>query len=300
MSRILVTGASGFVGAVVQQRLGQQDHEVLGTTTGIPDSGTRYCNIEDHGAVTALLHDFEPEILIHCAAISSVTAGRTMDYYRVNTAGTENLLDAFAQTRKRRRFILVSTAGVYGNQEQQILHEDLCPKPVHHYGMSKFCCERIVQNYAEQVEYTIIRPFNIIGEGQNAEFIVPKLVGAFHAHQPEVRLGNIDVYRDYVDIHDAAEILAKLAFAPAAAQQTVNLCSGKPVSLKDLIATLEGITGHHIEVEVASEFVRRNEVWRLLGDPRKLERLMGGSLEFKPIEQTLRRMLAAKVAESPR
>lgn len=300
MARILVTGASGFVGAVVQERLADDGHEVVGTTTSIPDSGTRYCNIEDRAAIAALLHEIDPEILIHCAAISSVTSGSTMDYYRVNTSGTENLINAFAAVPSRKRFVLVSTAGVYGNQDEDILHEGLCPKPVHHYGMSKFCCERIVQNYAEQLEYTIIRPFNIIGEGQNAQFIVPKLVGAFHSRSPAVKLGNIDVYRDYVDIHDAAKILISLAFNPSAAGETVNLCSGQPVSLKDLITILETLTGHHIEVQVAAEFVRQNEVWRLLGDSGKLQRLTGGTLEFTPIEQTLRRMLGAKSRETSR
>jgi nucleoside-diphosphate-sugar epimerase len=292
MARVLVTGASGFVGAVVQKRLRELGNEVIGTTTGIPSGGEQYCNIEDRDGVKATLHDVQPEILIHCAAISSVTAGRTLDYYRVNTAGTENLIGAFADLPARQRFVLVSTAGVYGNQDVEVLHENLCPKPVHHYGLSKFCCERIVQNYMDEVEWTIIRPFNIIGEGQNAEFIVPKLVRAFEARLPVIKLGNLDVYRDYVDIHDAAEILINLAFNPAAAGETVNLCSGKPVSLKDLISTLETITGHQIEVEVAAEFVRQNEVWRLLGDARKLERLMGGALKFKPFQETLRRMLA--------
>lgn len=266
---------------------------MVGTTHGLPSATTRYCNIEDRGAVAALLHDFQPEIIIHCAAISSVTVGRAMEYYRVNTVGTENLVDAFAQSTGQRRFVFVSTAGVYGNQEHEVLHEGLCPKPVHHYGMSKFCCERLLANYADRLDYTVIRPFNIIGEGQNSEFIVPKLVSAFRARQETVRLGNLDVYRDYVDINDAAEILATLALSSAASGETVNLCSGRPVALRDLIASLEEITGHHINVEVAPEFVRRNEVWRLLGDHQKLERLLGHPLQLTPIADTLRRMLAA-------
>jgi len=299
MSRILVTGASGFVGSVVRDRLVDDAHEVVGTTTGIPDPGARYCNIEDRAAVAALVHEIDPEVVIHCAAISSVTAGQATDYYRVNTVGTQNLIDAFAGTTKRQRFVFVSTAGVYGNQDEEILHEGLCPKPVHHYGMSKFCSERIVRNYADEFECTIIRPFNIIGDGQNGEFIVPKLVEAFRERRPVVRLGNLDVYRDYIDINDAADILVGLTFGPAAAGATVNLCSGKPVALRDLIASLQAITGHNIEVEVAPEFVRRNEVWRLMGDPSKLQRLLGGPLDLKPIDQTLRRMLARE-NEEPR
>jgi GDP-D-mannose dehydratase len=60
---------------------------------------------------------------------------------------------------------------------------------------------------------------------------------------------------------------------------------------------LEAITGHSIEIEVAPEFVRRNEVWRLLGDTSKLARLLGGMPVLIPIEETLRRMLAARERE---
>jgi nucleoside-diphosphate-sugar epimerase len=297
MPRILVTGAAGFVGSFVFDRFSRDGHEVFGTTTGLPTDEKRYCNIEDQASVAALLHDLEPEILIHCAAISSVTSGLAMDYYRVNTVGTQNLMEAFAKMPRRQRFLFVSTAGVYGNQDAEILHEGLCPKPVHHYGMSKFCAERVLANYADQIDYAIIRPFNIIGEGQNAEFIVPKLVDAFHNRVPVVRLGNLDVYRDYIDIMDAVEILTKLAFEKSARGETVNLCSGSPISINDLIAGLQDITGHNIQVEVAPEFVRRNEVWRLLGDTEKLEKMMGGKLQFRPINQTLRRMLGVKSSD---
>jgi nucleoside-diphosphate-sugar epimerase len=290
----LVTGAAGFVGSFILQRLLADGHDVFGTTTGLPSGQIRYCNIEDRASCAALLHEIQPEIVIHCAAISSVTSGRAMDYYRVNTVGTENMIEAFAQTANRQRFVFISTAGVYGNQDAEVLHEGLCPKPVHHYGMSKFCSERLLANYADQVAYTIIRPFNIIGEGQNAQFVVPKLVDAFHSRVPVVRLGNLDVYRDYIDIMDAIEVVVGLTFSESSKGETVNLCSGSPVSIGDLIAILKDITGHDIAVEVAPEFVRRNEVWRLLGDTAKLAGLMEPTLRLTPVRETLQRMLTAK------
>jgi nucleoside-diphosphate-sugar epimerase len=297
MSRILVTGSTGFVGACLQEVLSTSGHEVVGTTTGLPSESRLYCNIEDRDAVAALMHDVQPEVVIHCAAISSVTAGRPMEYYRVNTVGTENLADCFAAVPARKRFVFVSTAGVYGNQDVEVLHEGLCPLPVHHYGLSKLCAERVVHNYSDAFEFRIVRPFNIVGEAQNQGFIVPKLVNAFHDRLDVVRLGNLDVYRDYIDINDAVKIIAMLALGPTGSSEVVNLCSGKPVSLKDLIEVLDAITGHSIEIEVAPEFVRRNEVWRLLGDTSKLARLLGGMPVLIPIEETLRRMLAARERE---
>ena len=78
-----------------------------------------------------------------------------------------------------------------------------------------------------------------------------------------------------------------------AAGETVNLCSGSPVSINDLIEIFRSATNHDLRVEVAPEFVRANEVWRLLGDIRKLETILGTDLVFNPIDRTIRRMLTA-------
>ena len=297
MARILVTGASGFVGAHLFERLTSEGHDVYGTTTANSSERMLYCNIEDVAGVASVFSSVQPEIVIHCAAISSVTAAATAAYYLVNTVGTENIVKEAAALAHRVRFVLVSTAGVYGNQDTDLLHEGLCPKPVHHYGMSKFCCERLIENFADLIDYSIVRPFNIIGEGQNREFIVPKLVDAFHRRDPVVRLGNLDVYRDYIDLADAGEIIHRITFDTRSHGETYNLCSGRPVSLQNLIKSLSDITGHEIEVQVAPEFVRKNEVWRLLGDVTKLETFWGGPLDLLPISQSLRRMLAAKASQ---
>lgn len=293
MARILVTGAAGFVGAALLAWLHGEGHDVWGTTTGPADGQIRHCDIQDRASVGVLMNEIDPEIVVHCAAISSVTSGQAIDYYAVNTVGTENLLNAFATTPSRKRFVFVSTAGVYGNQQAEVLHEDLRPRPVHHYGLSKLASELLLHNYSGKFETTVIRPFNIIGEGQNAEFIVPKLLRAFAARVHTVRLGNLDVYRDYIDILDAVKIISALALSDRAAGETVNLCSGSPVSINDLIEIFRSATNHDLRVEVAPEFVRANEVWRLLGDIRKLETILGTDLVFNPIDRTIRRMLTA-------
>lgn len=297
MARILITGASGFLGSHLLARLRDEGHDVFGTTTAKPDGPIMYCNIEDADGVNALVQSVRPEIIVHCAAISSVTAATNREYYLVNTVGTENLVRASANFVENGRFVFISTAGVYGNQKEEFLHEGLCPDPVHHYGMSKLCCEKLIRNYSDKVRYSVIRPFNIVGHGQNRDFIVPKLVDAFHRRDKAVRLGNIDVYRDYIDVQDAVDIIRHIMFEPKSEGEVYNLCSGRPVSLKELIQALTDITGHHIDVEVAQEFVRKNEVWRLLGDTTKLESMMGGPLSCRPIEQSLRNMLAAKAAD---
>lgn len=297
MARILLSGATGFLGRHLFKHLGAMGHEMFGTSNRPQvDAPIFYCDIRDPLAIEAIFRLVRPEIVIHCAAISSVTSSAAQDYYCVNTVGTENFINASLALPGRMRFMFVSTAGVYGNQDTHRLHENLCPKPVHHYGMSKFCAERVLANYADLLDYTIVRPFNIIGEGQSGEFIMPKLVNAFHKRMPVIRLGNIEVFRDYIDVSDACELIARLTFNPAAIGEVSNLCTGKPVSIRQLLAMLSRITGHEIRAEVDQAFVRKNEVWRLLGDASKLANLTGGHTEGLGIEDALRRMLAARAA----
>jgi len=270
-------------------------HEVFGTASRSQvDAPIFYCDIRDQQAVEDIFHRVQPEIVIHCAAISSVTSSVAQDYYWVNTVGTENMIRATLALPHQVRFMFISTAGVYGNQDTDFLHEGLCPKPVHHYGMSKFCAERVLINHAERISYTIIRPFNIIGEMQSGEFIMPKLINAFHERLSEIHLGNINVFRDYIDIADACSLIAKLTFNPQAIGEICNLCTGRPVSIQALLNMLTEMTGHEISVKVNPAFVRKNEVWRLLGDVTKLEELVQGAIEGLKLEDSLRRMLAAK------
>lgn len=296
MARILVTGATGFVGSCIYEMLRREGHELKGTTKSRPSGNIVYCNIENKNEVVAIIDEFNPDIVIHSAAISSVTSSESHEYYLSNTIGTENLLKAVASQDKRGRFVFISTAGVYGNQDTDSLSETLCPKPVHHYGMSKFCCERLVHNYADSIDYTIIRPFNIIGPNQSADFIVPKLSRAFAAREPVLRLGNLDVYRDYLDIKEACAIIRHIAFRDEAIGETYNLCSGVPVSLKELLALFQKLTGHDIEIEVAAEFVRKNEVWRLTGDATKLKALIGDAVPTVPIEESIQNIIRVQEA----
>ncbi|MEG0722301.1 MAG: SDR family oxidoreductase, partial [Lachnospiraceae bacterium] len=167
MAKIFITGINGFFGKNLANYLRRQGHEVTGGSRVADkekcvekfDLGSSECMYQ-----ALALH--QPDVIIHTAALSSVTEGRTLDYYEVNTLGTENLLNAVDRLQKRTRFLYVSTAGVYGNQATDLLHEDLVPNPVSHYGVSKFAAECLVRaEFSKRHDVTVIRPFNIIGVG---------------------------------------------------------------------------------------------------------------------------------------
>jgi GDP-6-deoxy-D-talose 4-dehydrogenase len=293
MANVFITGISGFIGSELARQMSLDGHTVTGSSFSTGDQKHIKCDIRKPAEILAAIVSVHPDIIIHAAALSSVTLGRTMDYYESNVLGTENVISAVNAIGGRRRLIFISTAGVYGNQQQEVLSEDLPPLPVSHYGMSKLVCERMMANASEHHDITVIRPFNIVGPGQNRSFIVPKLVQHFAERQSSVRLGNLDPIRDYIDVQTCCNIIAQLAMNPSANGETVNLCAGTGTSVRDLLTVLTELTQHTIEVIPAQEFMRKSEVWRLLGSTTKLNRLLLVKSSPRPFRKVLSEMLDA-------
>lgn len=292
MAVILITGVTGFVGRHLEELLSKSGHDVLGTTTQ-DNEGLINCDFRDRDRVFEVIKNVKPDVVIHLAALSSVTQGKTIEYYETNLVGTENLLQAIDTLEGRRRIIFVSTAGVYGNQEISVLSEDLCPLPVSHYGISKFACERIVTNYKDRHNVTIVRPFNVIGVGQSSNFIVPKLINHFALGAPAIRLGRLEPVRDYIDVYACCDIISQLIDLTNSFGEVLNICSGRATSVRELLDAIQKVSNHQIEVIEAQEFIRANEVFRLLGSIEKLDKLLPNRRAIQPIEDVMRDMLDA-------
>lgn len=290
MASVLITGVSGFIGRHLSELLVSRGHSVAGTTMRGMD-GHHVCDLRDRDQVQAVMEAVDPDVVLHLAALSSVTDGKSIEYYETNLIGTENVLQSLDAIGRRRRLIFVSTAGVYGNQPTNVLHEDLAPLPVSHYGISKFACERLVMNSSDRHDVTLARPFNVIGVGQNGNFVVPKLVRHFATRAPSIRLGRLEPVRDYIDVQSCCDILMRLIDEPRSHGQVLNVCSGRGTSVQQLLDILVEISGHRPEIVQAPEFIRANEVFSLLGSTAKLDALLLNRQALMPVEAVVRGML---------
>jgi len=282
--KILLTGADGFTGKHVLAQSSLAGYVVHALKADLTKSDD----------LKAEVLEVKPDVVVHLAAISFVGHADANAFYGVNVLGTTNLLDALAALPvPPRKVLLASSANVYGNSESSPISESQPPAPVNHYAMSKLAMEYMAKTYLDRLPLLFVRPFNYIGPGQDASFVIPKMVKHFINKAPLIELGNIDVAREFNDVRFVvAAYMALLKVAEVG--ETYNICSGRPVTLEAMIALLTELTGHAIEVRVNPAFVRENEIKLLSGSPQKLLDLMQKHQVTLPeytIKNTIKTML---------
>ena len=292
MKRALITGIKGFTGRYVATELEQHGWEVwgLGAHDEVGDARYRRVDLADGEGLRTVLAELRPDAVVHLAAITFVGHDNADAFYQVNLIGTRKLLAALAACDKTPECVLLaSSANVYGNTTAGMLDESTPARPANDYAVSKLAMEYMARLWADSLPIVITRPFNYTGVGQAESFLLPKIVDHFRRGAEVIELGNVDVWRDFSDVRAVAQAYRRLLEA-CPAGSTVNVCSGKSYSLREVIATAERISGRSIEVLSNPAFVRANEVKTLCGDASKL-RVIIGDWASPTLEVTLRWML---------
>lgn len=272
---VMVTGASGFTGRFVCDRLRAEGYRVVRLASDSKAEDAVACDITNTKQVSEMMAAVRPDYLVHLAAIAFVAHADIEQMYRVNLFGTLNLLQGLADAGLTpRKVIISSSANVYGNPPVDKVAETTCPAPLNHYANSKLAMEHMVRTWMDRFPILITRPFNYTGVGQDEKFLVPKIVGHFQRKEPLIKLGNLDVVREFNDVRFVAEAYTRL-LASGVAGEAINLCTGEGYPLLELLERLEELSGYKPKVEVASELVRANELKVLVGDDRKLRGLVG-------------------------
>ncbi|MCK4706056.1 MAG: GDP-mannose 4,6-dehydratase [Gammaproteobacteria bacterium] len=280
METVLVTGIYGFTGQYVQSELLAQGYNVVGLSSDltIPDD------------VANEIAQIQPDSVIHLAGVAFVGHGNANAFYEVNLIGTRNLLEALAKHAPNVRSILLTSSGnIYGNYSEGIINENILPEPSNEYAVSKLGMEKMAMLWTDRLPIFIVRPFNYTGVGQNENFLIPKIVAHFKDKKSVIELGNLDIWREFGDVRNVANVYRKLlALCPTG--KTLNVCTGQTYSLREVITICEKITGHNIEIEVNPLFVRANEVRELTGDNSYLKEHIGEQ-KTPLLEDTLAWML---------
>jgi len=292
--RALITGLHGFTGRYVARELTDAGYHVYGTVKSSLETGPDIftADLLDRAALAAVVEQTRPDVVVHLAGIAFVAHDDAEQMYRVNVAGTRNLLEALARgAHKPACVLLASSANIYGNAAVPIIDESVAPAPANDYAVSKLAMEYVARLWVARLPIVIARPFNYTGVGQHENFLLPKIVSHFRKGARRIELGNLAIARDFSDVRMIAKSYRRLV-AAAPAGEVFNLCSGCSHSLESVIDTMRDIAGYGIDVHVNPAFVRANEVLTLTGSNAKLAGVIG-TIESPPLVDTLRWMYEA-------
>jgi nucleoside-diphosphate-sugar epimerase len=289
---VLITGAAGFTGRHLRAHLRECGYRVHGLVehAGI-DPDDLVADLLDAAAVAAAIRTAAPDYVVHLAAIAFPGHAEAASIYRVNLTGTLTLLEALVREGfGRKRVLLPSSGTVYASSESDDLGETAPLAPATHYAVSKLAMEHMAHLFSRSLPITIVRPFNYTGPGQREPYLVPKIVRHFAERADTIELGNVDVVRDFLDVRIVIDAYERLLRTPAAAGGTFNVCSGTSLAIRDIVAVLEELAGHRIEIRVNPKFVRPDEPRRIVGSSAKLRATIG-DLRALPLATTLADML---------
>ena len=281
MAGVLITGANGFTGRHLVDRLARDGHELFSLARREDEHGSPQiarawvADLRDPAALNAMVAEVRPQRVFHLAAIANVAHADVADLYESNIIGTRKLLQALTACAADLQAVLItSSANVYGNRAG-ILTEDMVPAPANDYGVTKVACEHLAKVYADRLPIVTVRPFNYTGRGQSTDFLIPKIIAHVRRRAPSIELGNTNVARDFSDVRAVVDAYARLLECPAAVGQLFNVCSGRAHALAEVLAIAEQISGHSLAVHTNPAFVRANDVTSLCGSRVKLEEAIG-------------------------
>lgn len=301
--KILVTGASGFVGRHLTDHLRSCGDQVVAAyfPAGLePDEKIEHrqlLDIRDAQAVERLLAAYDIDAVIHLAAQAFVPEGEAnpSETMAINIGGTANLLRALTRQRPRARLLLVSSAEVYGSAppEEMPFTEESLPQPANFYAQSKLLTEQLTLHQARlhELDVIIARPFTHIGPGQSPRFSISgfaRQLAEIKAgrQQPVLQVGNLSARRDITDARDVVTAY-RLALQSASSGSVFNVCTGKAFIIEELVRMLIDISAMKIGIEVDPARLRPIDLPVLYGSADKLLRETGWC-PLRTIEETLR------------
>ena len=268
-SRVIVTGASGFIGLNLVRTLSELNAEVLVIDRMQP--AERFPNVEFEWAdLRHLEKTYEADYLIHLAAVTNAGYAEKypMDTYEVNVLGIVNLLN---HVNVKKRILFPSTALIYQASETPISETDE-QDPSSTYAQSKILGEQLIKFHCNRVgiNYTIVRFFNIFGRGQLSMYIVPQVLRQI-AEEGRVTLRNGAVMRDLLYVDDCVDVVLKLVVEPEAADSTFNIGSGQIVSISDIAKAGVQVSGRKdVEITDLEEIIEYSPT-AITADIRKVQ-----------------------------
>ena len=309
MKRVLVTGADGFIGSHLVEKLLEKGYEVKAftfynsfNTWGWLDTFPREKlneieifsgDIRDPNGVREAMKGID--WVFHLAALIAIPFSYHSpdSYVDTNIKGTLNVCQA-AKERGVKRVLVTSTSEVYGTAKYVPIDENHPKQPQSPYSATKIGADALAMSFynAFELPVVIVRPFNTYGPRQSARAIIPTIITQIANGAKEIKLGDLSPTRDFNYVKDTCRGFIQLSQCEAAIGQEVNVCSNYEISMRDTLNLISEIMSVKVCFVEDEQRIRPkgSEVFRLWGDNSKIKSLT----DFKP-EYPIRRGLEETV-----
>lgn len=286
--RILLTGAGGFVGR----------HLLPALAAAYPDAArlTPTIDITDAAAVRQAIADHRPDAVIHLAAVASPVAARqNADHaWTVNLHGTLNVARALLAEAPEAVLLFTGTADAYGAsfRSGDPLDESVPLAPQNTYGATKAAADLALgAMVTDGLRVIRARPFNHTGPGQTDAFVVPAFARqvariAAGLQPPVMKVGALAPERDFLDVRDICAAYVACLARPVAPGAILNLASGTPRRIGDILDALLHLAGVTADIQTESSRLRPGDIPRAVGNADAARQTLGWAPSI-PWEQTL-------------
>lgn len=294
MSRVLVTGADGFIGSHLTELLVRQGHDVramvlynsFGQAGWLDDSPIRPMvelwpgDVRDPDSCAAAAQSIE--VIFHLAALIAVPYSyqAPRSYVETNVTGTLNMCAA-ALSAGASKVVSMSTSEVYGTAVSVPISEDHPLQPQSPYSASKIGSDSIARSFhaAFGLPLCVARAFNTYGPRQSRRAFIPSVMAQVLGGVDELKVGDLRPTRDLTFVEDTVVALALLAETGPMDGSVVNIGTGVEHSMQEVVETIQKLAGTDVPVVADPERMRPadSEVFRLLADNTKLSNLTGYS-----------------------
>ena len=302
-SRILVTGAAGFIGSHVCQHLLSQGHRVIALddlSGGFRDyvpAGAEFVegSINDVALINRLFAEHRFEYVFHLAAYAAEGLSHFIKRfnYNNNLIGSVNLINA-SVNHEVKCFVFTSSIAVYG-KNQLPMTEDAVPQPEDPYGIAKYAVELDLKEAHEMfgLNHVIFRPHNVYGENQNLGDRYRNVIGIFMNQimqgQPMTIFGDGKQTRAFSYIDDVAPVIAASIARKESYNQVFNVGADKPYSVNELAQVVTQAMGATSPIK---HLEARNEVVHAYSAHEKVHKYFGDLIKNVSLEEGVNRMAA--------
>jgi NAD dependent epimerase/dehydratase len=287
--RVLVTGAGGFIGSHLAERLAllgartrcflrytsQGSLGWLSTSPLRSDLEIIHGDIRDYESVLHAVKD--ADVVFHLAALVGIPYSyhAPRSYLQTNIEGSLNVLEA-ARRHETERIVCTSTSEVYGSALYVPIDENHPLQGQSPYSATKIGADKIAESYhlSFGLPVSIARPFNSYGPRQSSRAVIPTIITQALARST-VKLGNLDTTRDFNFVSDTVDGFIAIAESAPTIGKTLNIGSGKETSIRELTETIFDLMGANCPVEIEEERLRpeASEVGRLCASSLQLSQL---------------------------